>query len=152
MKIYKLILSASLMLFGSSAFAASTAATLPWDTAIGILSTSITGPWAYGVAIVALATAFGTLAFNNDLSGAGKTLVFLTIAIAGLVLVTTLVTSLFGGAASTSSITTMQAIAIFILLSIASIAATLQRYMWSRMRSTAKDATRTSVRGSSVSV
>ncbi len=84
MKRHTHLLSAALMLFGSNAFAASTG-TLPWDTSIATLSASITGPWAYGVAIIALATAFGTLAFNNDLSGAGKTLVFLTIAIAGLV-------------------------------------------------------------------
>ena len=133
MKRHTHLLSAALMLFGSNAFAASTG-TLPWDTSIATLSASITGPWAYGVAIIALATAFGTLAFNNDLSGAGKTLVFLTIAIAGLVLVTTLVTTLFGGAASTSSITTMQMIAIFILLSIATLAATVQYYVWMKIR------------------
>lgn len=132
MKLVKYLTALSLALYGGSAFAASTG-TLPWDTSIATLSASITGPWAYGVAIIALATAFGTLAFNNDLSGAGRTLVFLTIAIAGLVLVTTLVTALFGGAASTSSITTMQAVAIFTLLSCATGLAAVQGLLYRKL-------------------
>ena len=78
--LFALLISAA----GGAFAAGGGAGTLPWDASITSLAGSLTGGWAVGVATVALAVAFATLAFSNDLSGVGRTLVVLTISISGL--------------------------------------------------------------------
>jgi len=115
-------------------------AALPWNTSITNLAGSLTGGWAVGVATVALAVAFATLAFSNDLSGVGRTLVVLTISISGLLLLTNLLTSLFGGGAQVSeSIQVMQFLFIFAALGISLSLATAEMAvykLWKQYRST----------------
>ena len=128
MKIRQGVLFALLLSVAGGAFAAGGGGTaLPWNTSITNLAGSLTGGWAVGVATVALAVAFATLAFSSDLSGVGRTLVVLTISISGLLLLTNLLTALFGGGAQASeSIQVMQFLVIFATLGLSLVLATLE--------------------------
>ena len=128
MKIRQAVLFTLLLCAAGDVFAAGGGGgTLPWNTSITNLSGSLTGGWAVGVATVALAVAFATLSFSSDLSGVGRTLVVLTISISGLLLLTNLLTALFGGGAQASqSIQIMQFMVIFATLALSLVLAFIE--------------------------
>jgi len=143
MKIKQRVLFTLLLTSAGGVFAAGAGGgALPWNTSITNLASSLTGGWAVGVATVALAVAFATLAFSSDLSGVGRTLVVLTISISGLLLLTNLLTALFGGGAQASeSIQVMQFLVIFATLGLSLVLATLEVSLyrvWTSHQSRAK--------------
>ncbi len=145
MKIKQGALFTLLISGAGGAFAAGGGAgAMPWDASITNLAGSLTGGWAVGVATVALAVAFATLAFSNDLSGVGRTLVVLTISISGLLLITNLLTALFGGGAQvTQSIQIMQFLIIFATLGLSLVLATTEVVLyklWKHTKGKAKQA------------
>ena len=72
------------------------AAALPWDTALGVIAASLTGPTAWAIALVAGAYSFGTLMFGGELNQFAKTGSVVGLSGAGLVLVATLLSGIFG--------------------------------------------------------
>jgi len=145
MKIRQGVLFALMLSCAGGAFAAGGGGgALPWNASITNLAGSLTGGWAVGVATVALAVAFATLAFSSDLSGVGRTLVVLTISISGLLLLTSLLTALFGGGAQASeSIQVMQFLVIFATLGLSLVLATVELALyklWTGYLSRAKQA------------
>ena len=93
----------------SAASAATTGGTLPWEAPLRLIVTSMTGPVAFSVSVIALVMGISTLAFSDQLSGAGRYMVYFVLIIAMLVAVVNLLQTLFGaGANGGGSLGTMQ--------------------------------------------
>ena len=75
-----------LMLAAHPAFAAQTAGGgLPFDSWMTKIRSSVTGPYAYGVAIIGLVGAGATLIFGGDMNGFLRTLIFIVLVLAFVV-------------------------------------------------------------------
>jgi type IV secretion system protein VirB2 len=69
---------------------------LPWETPLNRIATSLTGPVALSISLIALMVAGGTLVFGGELSEFARRSCVATLAIAFLVLGAGFMTSLFG--------------------------------------------------------
>lgn len=73
-----------LILLSTDTFAASGGSGLPWESWITKLKNSITGPVAFGVAVIAMVASGCVLIFGGEISGIFKSLLYLVMAM-GLV-------------------------------------------------------------------
>lgn len=69
---------------------------LPWETPLSRVATSLTGPVALSISLIALMVAGGTLVFGGELSEFARRSCVAVLAIAFLVLGAGFMTSLFG--------------------------------------------------------
>ena len=69
---------------------------LPWETPLNRVATSLTGPVALSISLIALMVAGGTLVFGGELSEFARRSCVAVLAIAFLVLGAGFMTSLFG--------------------------------------------------------
>lgn len=69
---------------------------LPWETPLNQVATSLTGPVALSIALIALMVAGGTLVFGGELSEFARRACVAVLAIAFLVLSAGFMTALFG--------------------------------------------------------
>ena len=69
---------------------------LPWETPLSRVATSLTGPVALAISLIALMVAGGTLVFGGELSEFARRSCVAVLAIAFLVLGAGFMTSLFG--------------------------------------------------------
>ena len=69
---------------------------LPWETPLSLVATSLTGPVALSISLIALMVAGGTLVFGGELSEFARRSCVAVLAIAFLVLGAGFMTSLFG--------------------------------------------------------
>ena len=97
-KLNRLILSTLLILTANqTAFAAGAGGGgLPWETPLNRIATSLTGPVALSISLIALMVAGGTLVFGGELSEFARRSCVAALAIAFLVLGAGFMTSLFG--------------------------------------------------------
>ena len=70
---------------------------LAWEAPLATITASFTGPVAFAASSIAVVTTLATLAFADNLSGAGKTLVYMVLIIAALIGVVQLLSTLFQG-------------------------------------------------------
>lgn len=69
---------------------------LPWEAPLSLVATSLTGPVALSISLIALMVAGGTLVFGGELSEFARRSCVAVLAIAFLVLGAGFMTSLFG--------------------------------------------------------
>jgi len=69
---------------------------LPWEAPLKAIRTSLTGPVAKAIGVIAMAIAGGMLAFGGELSEFAKRICMVVLALAVLLLANGLVTTLFG--------------------------------------------------------
>ncbi|MEE9321390.1 MAG: TrbC/VirB2 family protein [Granulosicoccus sp.] len=120
-----------LMCAGSIAAAATTGNTLPWEGPLQTFVTSITGPVAFAGSAIALTAAFLTLAFNSEITGFARYMVYLGLAISGLLFVVNLLTSMFGaGAATTGSIVILQMSVTLLFIALTATLAAIELAVW----------------------
>jgi type IV secretion system protein VirB2 len=86
----------TLMLFAEVAWAAGAGGGLPWETPLNRVATSLTGPVALSISLIALMVAGGTLVFGGELSEFARRSCVAVLAIAFLVLGAGFMTALFG--------------------------------------------------------
>ena len=86
----------TLMLLTRGAWAAAGGAGLPWETPLNRVATSLTGPVALSISLIALMVAGGTLVFGGELSEFARRSCVAVLAIAFLVLGAGFMTALFG--------------------------------------------------------
>jgi type IV secretion system protein VirB2 len=84
------------MLFARAARAAGAGGGLPWETPLNRVATSLTGPVALSISLIALMVAGGTLVFGGELSEFARRSCVAVLAIAFLVLGAGFMTALFG--------------------------------------------------------
>jgi type IV secretory pathway VirB2 component (pilin) len=77
-------------------FSSSMAQALPWENPIQQLQTSLTGPVAKGIGVIALAVAGGMLAFGGELSDFTKRILMVVLALSVMLLANQFM-SMFGG-------------------------------------------------------
>lgn len=88
---------AVIALFGTSpAWAGPVGNGLPWEAPLAMVATSLTGPVALAVSLIALMVAGGTLVFGGELSEFARRACVAVLAIAFLVLGAGFMTQLFG--------------------------------------------------------
>jgi type IV secretion system protein VirB2 len=85
-----------LLLLAPAAWAGSGGGGLPWETPLNKVATSLTGPVALSVSLIALMVAGGTLVFGGELSEFARRSCVAVLAIAFLVLGAGFMTALFG--------------------------------------------------------
>ncbi len=73
---------------------------LAWEQPLLLITNSFTGPVAFAASSIATVASLATLAFADNLSGAGRQLVYLVLIIAALIGVVNLLQTLFAGGAS----------------------------------------------------
>jgi type IV secretion system protein VirB2 len=84
------------MLSTRAAWAAGAGGGLPWETPLNRVATSLTGPVALSISLIALMVAGGTLVFGGELSEFARRSCVAILAIAFLVLGAGFMTALFG--------------------------------------------------------
>lgn len=89
-----------MMLISTNLMAATTGNTLPWEAGLGKLVTSFTGPVAYAVSVIGIVISIGVLIFGGDLSGFGRTIIFIILA-ASVIVTAANTLQLFTGAGAT---------------------------------------------------
>ena len=93
----QLLLAALLCLASQSVWAAGGGGGgLPWETPLNRITTSLTGPVALSISLIALMVAGGTLVFGGELSEFARRSCVAALAIAFLVLGAGFMTTLFG--------------------------------------------------------
>ena len=95
-------LGAMLLLSGTGAFAANTASNLPWEAPLQTLVTSLTGPVAYAISIVAIVALGAGLAFGGELSESMRRMLQVGIAVCLVVFAAQVMTSWIGSGAETA--------------------------------------------------
>lgn len=104
MKCQQILLFLAVGLCGSEVFAAAAGGGgLAWEAPLLTITNSFTGPVALAVSTIAVVLSLSTLAFADNLSGAGRQLVYLVLVIAALIGVVSLLQTLFQGGASTDA-------------------------------------------------
>jgi type IV secretory pathway VirB2 component (pilin) len=86
----------ALLTLSQSAWAGAAGGGLPWETPLNKVATSLTGPVALSISLIALMVAGGTLVFGGELSEFARRSCVAIMAIAFLVLGAGFMTSLFG--------------------------------------------------------
>jgi len=90
---------------GMAAAAAGAGSGLAWEAPLVTITKSFTGPVAFAASTIAVVVSLATLAFADNLSGAGRQLVYLVLIIAALIGVVNLLTTLFtAGAGADGSV------------------------------------------------
>ena len=108
---------------------------LEWEAPLQTITDSFTGPVAFGASTIAVVLSLATLAFADNLSGAGRQLVYLVLIIAALIGVVNLLTTLFGaGAVLTSSPVLMFWLSAVVVLGAGVAFACLQVLLWRALR------------------
>lgn len=108
---------------------------LEWEAPLVLITDSFTGPVAFAASTIAVVVSLATLAFADNLSGAGRQLVYLVLIIAALIGVVNLLTTLFtAGAVLTSSPTLMLWTAAVVVLGSATALAHVQVRLWRALR------------------
>jgi type IV secretion system protein VirB2 len=97
LKFLALLLTAA----SQAAWAGGTGGGLPWETPLSLVATSLTGPVALSVSLIALMVAGGTLVFGGELSEFARRSCVAVLAIAFLVLGAGFMTGLFGVSGAT---------------------------------------------------
>jgi type IV secretory pathway VirB2 component (pilin) len=95
-------LAAMLLLSGAGAFAASTGSNLPWEGPLQTLVTSLTGPVAYAISIVAIVALGAGLAFGGEMSESMRRMLQVGIAVCLVVFAAQVMTSWIGSGAETA--------------------------------------------------
>jgi type IV secretion system protein VirB2 len=95
-------LGAMLLLSGTGAFAANTSTNLPWEGPLQTLVTSLTGPVAYAISIVAIVALGAGLAFGGEMSESMRRMLQVGIAVCLVVFAAQVMTSWIGSAAETA--------------------------------------------------
>jgi len=95
-------LAAMLLLSGTGAFAATTGSNLPWEGPLQTLVTSLTGPVAYAISIVAIVALGAGLAFGGEMSESMRRMLQVGIAVCLVVFAAQVMTSWIGSAAETA--------------------------------------------------
>ena len=91
-----LVLAAFLLVPGAAHAAEGTGGGLPYEGWLGSLRDSITGPFAFTVAVVGIVVAGAVLIFGGELNGFVRTLVFIILVMSLIVGVNNLMSGLFG--------------------------------------------------------
>ena len=84
----------------SPAFAGTTNNSLPWEGPLQTIATSLTGPVAFSIAVIAMAATGGMLVFGGELTEVTRKSCILVLAIAFLVGGAALMRTLFGVSAA----------------------------------------------------
>lgn len=135
MKKTPLMVSVVLMTMTTVAAAAVTGGNLPWEAPLQTIVTSLTGPVAFAGSAIALTAAFLTLAFNSEITGFARYLVYLALAISGLLFILNLLTTVFGaGSAITSGLVVMQVGVTVLFLAGCCVLAALECLLWRGVR------------------
>lgn len=92
----RILITAALPFCHCIARAATSAAGLPWEAPLQVLATSLTGPVALGISIIAMAAAGGTLIFGGELGEFTRKALLLVLAISFLVFGSGFMSALFG--------------------------------------------------------
>src|SRR5262245_35624693 len=95
-------LAAMLLLSGTGAFAATTGSSLPWEGPLQTLVTSLTGPVAYAISIVAIVALGAGLAFGGEMSESMRRMLQVGIAVCLVVFAAQVMTSWIGSGAETA--------------------------------------------------
>ena len=95
-------LAAMLLLSGTGAFAQSTGGSLPWEGPLQTLVTSLTGPVAYAISIVAIVALGAGLAFGGEMSESMRRMLQVGIAVCLVVFAAQVMTSWIGSGAETA--------------------------------------------------
>jgi len=95
-------LAAMLLLSGGGAFAANTGSNLPWEGPLQTLVTSLTGPVAYAISIVAIVALGAGLAFGGEMSESMRRMLQVGIAVCLVVFAAQVMTSWIGSGAETA--------------------------------------------------
>ena len=104
---YAFLAIALLVIFVDHANAAGTAnSKLPYESWLTQLRTSVSGPVAFGVAMIGIVVSGAVLIFGGELNGFFRTLVFIVLVMALLVGANSMLTSFFGGSAEIASLNT----------------------------------------------
>ena len=91
--------------FTESAFASEgSGGGLPYESWLGKLRDSLTGPFAFTVSIIGIVVAGSVLIFGGDMNGFFRTLVFIVLVMALIVGVNNMMASFFGRGAELSGI------------------------------------------------
>lgn len=85
-----------LMLLANDTFAATGGSGMPWEGWITKLKNSLTGPVAFGVAVIAMVGAGCTLIFGGEISGLFKTMLYLVMALGLVISGQAIITSITG--------------------------------------------------------
>jgi type IV secretion system protein VirB2 len=85
---------------------------LPYESALGKLKDSATGPVAFSLSLIGIVGGGGTLIFGGDLSGFFRTMIMLVLVIGILVSSVNLLQALFGHGATIVAVTQMLAAAL----------------------------------------
>ena len=95
----------ALVLFSNCAFASEgSGGGLPYESWLGKLRDSLTGPVAFAVSIIGIIVAGAVLIFGGDMNGFFRTLVFLVLVMALIVGANNLMSGFFGRGADLSGI------------------------------------------------
>ena len=101
---YAFLAIALLVVFASSAHAAGTAGGLPYEGWLEKLRNSVSGPVAFGVAMIGIVVSGAVLIFGGELNGFFRTLVFIVLVMALLVGANSMLSTFFGGSAEIASL------------------------------------------------
>ncbi len=97
----------------AGAFAAETGTNLPWEGPLTTLVTSLTGPVAYAISVIAIVALGATLAFaGGEMGETMKRLLHVGIAVCCVVFAAQVMSSFIGQAAEVSSLQPVHAIAV----------------------------------------
>lgn len=91
---------ATVAMSASPAFAGTTTNALPWESPLQTIATSLTGPVAFSIAVIAMAATGGMLVFGGELTEVTRKCCILVLAIAFLVGGAALMRTLFGVSAA----------------------------------------------------
>ena len=87
---------AILNMISNQALAVTSTSNLPWEAPLETVKTSITGPVAITIAVLAMCITGAALAFGEELSGFVRRILMLVLAISILVSSSSIITTLFG--------------------------------------------------------
>lgn len=77
---------------------------LPWDSALGKLQASVTGPYAFVASLIGIVATLSTLLFGGDLSGIFKTILVLVLIISCVIGANNLLMAVTGRGAEISAV------------------------------------------------
>jgi len=92
-------LAAVILLAPSLAHATTTGGSLPWETPLQTLETSIKGPVAYGLALLGIVASGGMLIFGGEISEFTRRIMYIVLVAAVILGAASLMTTLFATAA-----------------------------------------------------
>lgn len=84
-----------MMMFPDMAYASSSTG-MPWESPLSKIVSSITGPVAFGISVLAIAASGITLIWGGEITNLIKTLVFIALVISVIVFSVNILSSVFG--------------------------------------------------------